>query len=152
MKKAIIAIAALMCAACTTPAEKAVKNYLESNSNDGNIEIVEMTDVEDYTYTYDPALIVKSELDFALYEAESALSLYNDLGDTAELARSKAATAKAKELQAQLDTTKAEHYPMKRTHVKYRGKNALGATVLEEATLYLSNDMSKVSAKPNEVI
>jgi hypothetical protein len=151
MKKAIIAIAALMCAACN-PAEKAVKNYLESNSNDGKIKIVEMTEVEDYTYTYDPAFFIKSDLDFALYEAESALSLYNDFGDTADLARSKAATAKAKELQAQLDTTKAEHYPMKRTTVKFRGKNALGATVLDTAILYLSNDMSKVSVKPNEVI
>lgn len=152
MKKAIIAIAALMCAACTNPAEKAVKNYLESNSNDGKIEIVEMTDIEDYTYTYDPASIIKFDLDFALDEAENALSLYNEFGDTADLARSKAATAKAKELQAQLDTMKAEHYPMKRTHVKYRGKNALGAMVLDTAILYLSNDMTKVSAKPNEVI
>lgn len=151
MKKTIIAIAALMCAACN-PAEKAVKNYLESNSNDGNIEIVEMTDVEDYTYTYDPASIIKFDLDLALDDAESALSLYKEFGDTADLARSKAATAKAKELQAQLDTTKAEHYPMKHTTVKFRGKNALGATVLEEATLYLSNDMTKVSAKPNEVL
>lgn len=152
MKKTIIAIAALMCAACSTPAEKAVKNYLESNSNDGKIEIVEMTEVEDYTYIYDPAIFIKSELDLALFEAESALSLYNDLGDTADLARSKAAMAKAKELQAQLDTTKAEHYPMKRTHVKYRGKNALGNKVLEEVTLYLSNDFTKVSDKPNKVL
>lgn len=151
MKKAIIVIAALMCAACN-PAEKAVKNYLESNSNDGNIEIVEMSDVEDYTYEYDPASIIKFDLDLALNDAESALSLYNEFGDTADLARSKAATAKAKELQAQLDTTKTEHYPMKRTTVKFRGKNALGAVVLDTATLYLSNDMSKVSVKPNEVL
>lgn len=152
MKKTIIAIAALMCAACSTPAEKAVKKYLETNSNDGKIEIVEMTEIEDYTYTFDPAIFIKSDRDLALFEAESALSLYNDLGDTAELERCKSATAKAKELQAQLDTTKAKEYPMKRTHVKYRGKNALGNKVLEEKTLYLSNDLSKVSEKPNKVL
>lgn len=152
MEKAIIAIAALMCAACSTPAEKAVKNYLETNSNDGKIEIVEMTEVEDYTYIFNPALFIESDLDLALYEAEGALSLYNEFGDTSELARYEAATAKAKELQAQLDTTKAKEYPMKRTHVKYRGKNALGNTVLEKATLYLSNDFTKVSDKPNKVL
>lgn len=152
MEKSIIAIAALMCAACSTPAEKAVKNYLETNSNDGKIEIVEMSEVEDYTYIFNPALFIESDLDLALYEAEGALSLYNEFGDTAELARYEAATAKAKELQLQLDTTKAKEYPMKRTHVKYRGKNALGNTVLEKSTLYLSNDFTKVSDKPNKVL
>lgn len=153
MKKAtLIAASALLCAACTNPTEKAVKNYLAANSNDGKITIVEMTDPEAYTYTYDAAYFIQSELDVALFEAESALSLYHDLGDTNDLARCKAATAKAKELQAQLDTTKAIDYPMQRVHVKYRGKNALGATVLEETTLFISNDNSKVSTKPNEII
>jgi hypothetical protein len=74
MKKTIIAIVSLMCAACTNPAEKAVKIYLENNSKDGKIEIVEMTEIEDYTYTFDPAIFIKSDLDLALYDAESALS------------------------------------------------------------------------------
>lgn len=153
MKKTLtIAALALSVVACTNPTEKAVKNYLESNSNDGRIEIVEMSSVEDYVYTYDAPYLVKSDLDMALYEAESALSLYKDFGDTNDLARCKAATAKAKALQAQLDTTKAIDYPMQRVVVSYRGKNALGATVLEKATLYISSDNAKVSTKPNEVI
>ena len=152
MKKFFIVASALVCAACTSPAEKAVKNYLEANSNDGKVEIVEMSEVEDYTHIYDPALFVKSDLDLALYEAESALSLFNDFGDTAELARCKAATAKAKELQAELDTIKPREYPMKRVKVKFRGKNAVGAMVLDEATLHLSNDFKKVSTKAHEVL
>lgn len=151
MKKLFISLVALTCAACSTPAEKAVRDYLAANSNDGKIEIVDMT-VEDYTYTYDPAILIKSDLDLALFEAESALSLFHEFGDTNELSRCKAATARAHELQDQLDTAKAVDYPMQRANVKYRGKNALGATVLEEATLYLSNDLQKISTKPNEAI
>lgn len=151
MKKAIIAIAALMCAACN-PAEKAVKNYIESNSNDGNIEIVEMTDVEDYTYTYDPAWILKSEFRAAVRDVESCESLYHITRAHEDLEEWRIAIAKADSLQAIIDTIKPEHYTLKRTTVKFRGKNAVGAVVLDTATLYLSNDMSKVSAKPNEVI
>lgn len=151
-KTSIIAAIAFVFAACTNPAEMAVKNYLADNSNDGNVTIVEMSDFENYTYTFDPRIFVKSDLDMALFEAESALSLYNDLGDTSDLARCKSATAKAKELQAQLDTMTVTDFPMKRVNVKFRGKNALGYEVLEEAKIYLSNDYSKVSTKPNEVI
>ena len=152
MKKTFIVAAALVCAACTSPAEKAVKNYLESNSNDGKIEIVEMSEVEDFTYDFDPAWILKSEFSAAVSDVEYCEKLYQITHAPEDLEEWRSAIAKADSLQSIIDTIKTEHYPMKRTTVKFRGKNAVSAMVLDTATLYLSNDLSKVSVKPNEVL
>ena len=152
MKKTFIVAAALVCAACTSPAEKAVKNYLETNSNDGKIEIVEMSEVEDYTYDFDPAWILKSEFGAAVRDVEYCESLYQITRAHEDLEEWRSAIAKADSLKSIIDTIKLEHYPMKRTTVKFRGKNAVGAMVLDTATLYLSNDFEKVSVKPNEVL
>lgn len=106
MKKTFIVAAALVCAACTSPAEKAVKNYLESNSNDGKIEIVEMSEVEDFTYEYDPAWILKSEFSAAVRDAEYCESLYQITHEHEDLEEWRSAIAKADSLQAIIDTIK----------------------------------------------
>lgn len=152
MKKSAFIIAAIAFAACTNPTEKAVKDYLTNNSNDGKIEIVEMSEPEDYTFDYDPAWLLKEAFKAAVSEAEFRESLYNVAHEKEEMDAWRNAINKADSLQAIIDTIQMEHYPMKRVNVSYRGKNALGVEVLERATLFVSNDNGKVSTKPNEVI
>ena len=154
MKKVFfITLAALTLAACgeQSKAEHKAKAYLNGLSNAGDVEIVECGAIEDYVDTYDPACLIKGDIDLALREGESQLSLFYELGDSSFLAASREALERAKTLQAELDTVKAVEYNIKRMRVSFRASNALGAKVKDDVTLYFSPDLEQVSLKSCDV-
>ena len=154
MKKTlIITAAALALAACSdqSKAERAAKKYLADQSNDGKIEIVEFGKLEPYTDVYDPAFLIKSDIDLAIMSSNSALSTFELLGDSNSLAEAKQYLSTADSLQSILDTVQKREYPIYRMRVAFRAQNALGVTIKDETTLYLSDDLSRVSVKSYEV-
>ncbi|MCR4965687.1 MAG: membrane lipoprotein lipid attachment site-containing protein [Bacteroidales bacterium] len=162
MKKLILFFAAvLLVAGCSdeSKAKASAKKYLEPNTNDGKIEIVDVT-FSDYTYEHSTEkFLLEAELEAVTRIAEEQLDkydLYKGIDDEeakASLDFAQIYIQKADSIEAAIKAINAPTYQIKKGSVKARGNNALGMKVLDEiGGLYWSNDLKKCSKNPAEVI
>lgn len=159
MKKllSLLFVVAIVFCGCsdTMKAKKLAKDYLKKNSNDGKIEVVEWGELEDYTYedwwgkenlmmdAHEMLNKAEHYLDmYEIYKGTEGAALYID---SAEMVHKKADSIKA-----EADKYVPQTYPMHRMKVKVRGKNALGAKVLDDAVLYFNEKLTYCSADAGE--
>lgn len=165
MKRVLLLLAAIavVMSACsdTSKAKKLAQEYLNKNSNDGKIEIVEAGELQDYMYeSHDKEnaqmvadaikeLLDAIESDMAEYEGktdEFSVSMYED--DKKQYEEKKAEYEEAlKEVENAVTTTT----PMKKMNLKIRGKNAFNATITQDVTMYFNKELTEADVKPGKL-
>ncbi len=125
---AAIAIVFVSCSDASK-AKKMVKNYLEENSNDGKIEIVKCSNLQDYTYEFDEKWLIAIDMESAVREANHQMDMADIYGvGTTEydiyMAEAEKQLAIADSFQNIIDNTVNKTYSIKKMEISARGNNA----------------------------
>lgn len=154
MKKllSLLFVVAIVFCGCsdTMKAKKLAKDYLKKNSNDGNIEVVEWGELEEYTYEDNwEQLNLMMDAKQMLNKAEFCMDMYDIYKGSDDAAKyidsSEFYRLKADSIKALADSYKPKTYPMHRMKIKARGNNALGNKVVDDIVLYFNEKVTYCS-------
>lgn len=128
----------------TSKAMKLATDYVKNNANDSKAKIISHSYIESYTYTEEEDTYWKEDI-----EKLKADNAFLETLETAKMEGTMAYTTlnenneKIKELEEKIANYQPKTHHLKRMAIKVRGKNALGAEVLDDFVLFFDDEVTK---------